>query len=63
MRVAFEGVHTEVVRTPQSWTFSKEGLGALGVSINSNSDESLPLVLWGFDIVATKLSSNQVEGG
>lgn len=44
-----------MVRTPHSSNFSKEGVGALGVSMNSNSD-SLPLVLWGFDIVATKLS-------
>lgn len=52
-----------MVRTPHSWIFSKEGVGALGVSINSNSDESLPLVLCGFDIVAAKLSSNQNEEG
>lgn len=45
-------VLTEVVRTPHSSNFSKEGVGALGVSMNSNSD-SLPLVLWGFDIAAT----------
>lgn len=55
-------VHTEVVRTPHSWNFSKEGVGALGVSMNSNSD-SLPLVLWGFDIVATKLSKLPGGGG
>lgn len=53
--------HTEVVRTPQSSNFSKVGVGAFGVSMNSNSD-SLPLVLWGFDMLATKLllSGNQV---
>lgn len=38
------GKHTEVVLTPHSSNFSNEGVGALGVSMNSNSD-SLPLVL------------------
>lgn len=45
--------HTEVVRTPHSSNFSKEGVGALGVSINSNSD-SEPLVLCGFDMLPTE---------
>ncbi len=46
-------VLTDVVRTPQSsLTFSKVGVGALGVSINSNSD-SLPLALCGFAMVTS----------
>jgi hypothetical protein len=44
------GELTLVVRTPQFSGFSKVGLGALGVSTNSNSD-SLPLELTGFDIL------------
>jgi hypothetical protein len=36
-----EGALTDVVRTPQSSGISKVGVGALGVSMNSNS-ESLP---------------------
>jgi hypothetical protein len=51
---------TDVVRTPQSSTFSKVGVGALGVSTNSNSD-SLPLVLCGFDMMATSCCSPQVR--
>jgi hypothetical protein len=47
---------TEVVRTPHSSNFSKVGVGALGVSINSNSD-SLPLALCGFDILAAAAST------
>lgn len=43
---------TEVVRTPHCSNFSKEGVGALGVSMNSNSD-SEPLVLCGFDMLPT----------
>lgn len=46
------GRRTEVVRTPHSSNFSKEGVGALGVSMNSNSD-SEPLVLCGFDMLPT----------
>ncbi len=41
---------TAVVFTPQSSNFSNVGVGALGVSINSNSD-SLLFRLCGFDIV------------
>lgn len=37
--------HTEVVLTPHSSTFSNVGVGAAGVSMNSNSD-SEPLALW-----------------
>lgn len=44
---------TEVVRTPHSSNFSKEGVGAFGVSMNSNSD-SEPLVLCGFDMLPTE---------
>lgn len=40
--------HTEVVLTPQSSNFSNVGVGALGVSINSNS-LSEPLTLWGLE--------------
>lgn len=54
------GKLTDVVRTPQSSTFSKVGVGALGVSTNSNSD-SLPLVLCGFDMLATSCCSPQVR--
>ena len=43
---------TEVVRTPHSSNFSKVGVGALGVSINSNSD-SLPFTLCGFDMLGS----------
>lgn len=46
------GRRTEVVRTPHSSNFSNEGVGALGVSMNSNSD-SEPLVLCGFDMLPT----------
>jgi len=42
--VAALGDLTDVVRTPHSSNFSKVGVGALGVSMNSNSD-SLPLAL------------------
>jgi hypothetical protein len=38
------GILTDVVRTPQSSNFSNLGVGALGVSINSNS-LSEPFVL------------------
>jgi hypothetical protein len=40
--------HTDVVLTPHSSNFSKVGVGALGVSMNSNS-LSEPLVLWGLE--------------
>jgi hypothetical protein len=41
-------IHTEVVLTPQSSNFSKDGIGALGVSMNSNS-LSEPLTLCGLE--------------
>jgi len=41
---------TDVVRTPHSSNFSNVGVGALGVSMNSNSD-SLPVALCGLDIL------------
>ena len=41
---------TDVVRTPHSSNFSKVGVGAFGVSMNSNSD-SLPVTLCGLDIL------------
>jgi hypothetical protein len=40
--------HTDVVLTPHSSNFSKVGVGALGVSMNSKS-LSEPLVLWGLE--------------
>jgi hypothetical protein len=39
---------TAVVLTPHSSNFSNVGVGALGVSMNSNS-LSEPLMLWGFE--------------
>lgn len=47
---------TEVVRTPHSSAFSKVGVGALGVTMNSKSD-SLPLALCGLDILSGNLAS------
>ncbi len=49
------GKLTEVVRTPHSSNFSKVGVGALGVSMNSNSD-SLPLTLCGLDMFGSRAS-------
>ncbi len=46
-------VLTDVVRTPQSSDFSNWGVGALGVSINSNS-LSEPFVLWVFDAILSQ---------
>jgi hypothetical protein len=47
---------TLVVRTPHSSNFSKVGVGALGVSMNSNSD-SLPFTLCGFDMLGAFTAS------
>lgn len=46
---------TEVVFTPHSSNFSNVGVGALGVSMNSNS-LSEPLMLWGLEDMTTFLS-------
>lgn len=51
---------TEVVLTPHSSNFSKEGVGALGVSMNSNSD-SEPLVLCGFDMLPTEAPLGRLQ--
>lgn len=45
---------TEVVLTPQSSNFSKVGVGALGVSMNSNS-LSEPLALFADMVSAAQL--------
>lgn len=53
--------HTEVVLTPQSSNFSKVGVGAFGVSMNSKS-LSEPLTLWVLDAIVpveSQLSTNE----
>lgn len=47
-RGAFLIAGYDVVLTPHSSNFSKVGVGAFGVSMNSNS-LSEPLVLWGLE--------------